>query len=244
MALPSFGELMAAYGSIQGPGSAIQAGLSGYEKGSELATEATRRKLLQAQATLMESKSGAVDLYDELVRAGVPKETIAAAAVTPGTFVSPDQAKFFASTLAKKTTAEAGMATRKEIAERTEAGKTKRAGIKVPPIDPIRKAAFQAATQEHVAALRPVAAAAAKNPPGLLRRLGSTVAPSLISPLTKEQQELAALQTTAPKAEDFLFTPGAGAANPDQAALDYLKKNHPELKNPTPADIAWAKTKI
>lgn len=38
--------------------------------------------------------------------------------------------------------------------------------------------------------------------------------------------------------------PGSAAADPNQAALAYLAKNHPELKNPTPADIAWAQGKL
>lgn len=35
-----------------------------------------------------------------------------------------------------------------------------------------------------------------------------------------------------------------GDSDPNQAAVDYLKKNHPDLKNPSPEDIQWAQQKL
>lgn len=39
--------------------------------------------------------------------------------------------------------------------------------------------------------------------------------------------------------------PAAGAPDPgDQAAVSYLQENYPQLRNPKPADIAWAKSRM
>lgn len=126
MALPSFSEMLQGYESIGGPGQTIQAGVEGFGKGVQLADVLSQRKLREAQAKMLEGKGAPVNLYDALVVAGVPKDTIAASGINPDTTTSADYAKAIVATLSKKATAEAGISSKEKMATESEKGKTTR----------------------------------------------------------------------------------------------------------------------
>ena len=243
--LPSLAEFNATYAQNPGWAGAVNAGMSGINKGLELSNEIAKRqseaKVAQAEAKL---KQATADHLEMMTKAGqVDPGTLMSLGITPpnaGTTAGvggvtqagpngPIPTALAAQLLKSKAAAEI-QGQKGTTAENVATIRNQKPAA--PKTDPKAKADFQ----DHLAAWRSrqseLDAAAKKNQPGLFRQLGSKV--GLMESQTPEQKAAEANRGNVPTMGN----------NPDQAALDYLRKNHPELANPTPEDIAWAKTKI
>ncbi len=217
MALPTLTELLAAMNSVPGPASAVTAAQGGLERGKAMAAAVAERQLAQkkaeAEMELQKAQAGYYDKRDPLTEL-LTRNTGALNVAN----VKSDSAEAIAEEKRKADAANI----EKVVAEKLAAAKLA-AGVKDEATDV--SAAGKLLTVKEPFSVRALRA---------VHNVGAAIIPGV------EHQD-------APKdvAGNFLRNKLQGTpapkADPDAAAKAFLLQNYPELKSPTPEDIAWAK---